>query len=124
MPAEGRPIVDRFHIKRGDRLPYIEATLLDGDGNPVTLTGITGVDFHMKLPGADTAKVDAPAVIVQTVEHEDDGTTGRVRYEWAEDDTEDAGEFDAEWQVTTGAGLPVTFPNPGHTTVIITADLA
>lgn len=110
---------ERFYIKKGDRLPSIESVLLDAKGAVVNLTDCT-VKFLMSARNADGSpganKVNAAATVVTATE-------GRVRYDWAAVDTDTAGEFICEWQVTNAAAKAQTYPNPGHQRVTITADL-
>src|SRR5678810_810097 len=92
-----------FTISAGDLLPVIQAQLVDENGDPVSLASAT-VKFHMKQ-GALTPKVNAVATIV-------DAPTGMVKYDWVTADTDTAGEYDAEFEVTFTAGTkPLTFPN-------------
>ncbi|MGE0371946.1 MAG: BppU family phage baseplate upper protein [Gammaproteobacteria bacterium] len=103
-----------FWIKRNDLLPEFVVQLLDGDRQPVDLAG-SSVSFLMRLPDGSSAKVDAAATIVQ----ED---AGIVKYTWASGDTDTAGDYRAEWEVTF-SGKPQTFPNDGYDTVHILEDL-
>ena len=105
--------MDPFYIKRGDRLPYLEATLSDEGGSLTTLAGAT-VYFVMKQKGSDVTKVRALATIV-------DATARKVRYEWGVGDTDTAGLFRGEFEVIFG-GRPWTFPNPGFIPVNVIAD--
>ena len=103
-----------FTLKRGNTSPAIQATLTDGDGAAVVLTGAT-VRFHMRADGGDpalAADVDAPAVIVAAA-------GGQVRYDWAPADVDVAGWFRAEWEVTYGDGAVETFPNDRDLIILI-----
>lgn len=104
-----------FHIGRNDTAPPITATLRDGNGVVVDLTGAT-VRFHMR-DSSGTVKVNALATVVTP-------SQGAVRYNWTAPDTDQGGFFDAEWQVTFADSTRRTFPNPGKTRVIITGDIA
>jgi hypothetical protein len=97
---------ERFHLKKGDRLPKIKGTIVDGEGLVVDLTGAT-VRFHMRAQlGAAALKVDAPATVVSAV-------AGTVEYAWASADTDTPGDFNAEWVVSFGSS-DRTHPNDGH----------
>lgn len=106
-----------FSIKRNDTEPPLKATLEDGDGDPVDVSGAT-VTFHMKESRSGQTVVDKPATLVN------DGEDGQVKYSWDGEDTEDAGEYDAEFEVEYGAGGVETFPNSGFLTVEVDEDIA
>lgn len=102
-------------MKRNDLLPEINATLRDANGTVVDLTGAS-LEFHM-FTTAGASKVNTTATIVSAA-------AGTVKYTWVGTDTDTAGEYNAEWEVTFASTKPQTFPNSGHTTVTIVADLA
>lgn len=110
-----------FTIKRNDTLPKIEATLQQ-NSIVYDLTGST-VKFIMKKTGAASAKVDAAATVV-------DAAGGQVEYTWDDGvgDTDTEGTYNGEFEVTTGAGEVLTFPNGAdgtdYFTIEITEDLA
>lgn len=102
-----------FFIKVGDTLPWIEAVLEDAVG-PVVLTGAS-VRFKMRLQGTTTPlKVDAAAVI-------DAAAAAEVHYAWLSADTDTAGIYEAEWEVTLPSGAKLTFPNDRHLQVMVRA---
>lgn len=105
-----------FSIKRNDTSPAISRTLLDSAGDAINLTGAT-VRFHLK-DKAGVVKVDAAAVIVG------DPLLGVVQYDWIAADTDTAGNFKAEFEVTYADSTIETFPNNEHIEVVITEDLA
>ena len=98
-----------FYIKQGDTKPSLSAQLLS-DGSAVDLTGAT-VKFHMGTI------IDATATIV-------DAATGNVRYDWVTADTETAGLFRAEFEVTFSDGTVETFPNDGYLLINIIEEVA
>jgi hypothetical protein len=103
-----------FTLKRYDRLPSIQASLTYPGATAVDLTGAT-VKFIMKLP-AGAVKVNAVAVVVTPA-------SGIVRYDWLAIDTDVAGTYDAEWEVTFTGGKKQTFPTDGYLSVNVVADL-
>ena len=103
-----------FTIKQNDRLPALQATLEDGEGNPVDLTGTT-IKFKMRGASATTLKVDAGATIVSP-------TLGTVKYEWAAAETDTPGDYYGEFEVTS-AGKTLTFPNGAHLFIRVLDDL-
>lgn len=102
-----------FIIKQGDTSPSIACTLYQPDGEtPESVIGAT-VKFIMAAEDSiGTAKVKSDATIV-------DAATGRVRYDWATGDTDTAGSFVSEWEVTRADGSIETFPNGGYDPVAI-----
>lgn len=105
-----------FYIKRNDTSPAILAQLVDGNDDPVLLTGAT-IRFHMKSVQKSTFILDEAASI-------DDEDNSIVRYDWDASDTEASGVYRAEFEVTYADGSIETFPNDGYISVIITDDLA
>ena len=109
-----------FTIKRNDTLPKLEATLQQN--NVVyNLTGAT-VKFIMKKEGSGTAKVNSAVTVV-------DAASGQVEYAWDDvaGDTDTEGDYNGEFEVTTGSGEIITFPNGAdgtdYFTIEITEDL-
>jgi hypothetical protein len=99
-------------MKQHDTRPAVRAQL----ANYALLTGAS-VKFIMKLSGNTQPKVNALAVF-------EDPALGNVRYDWTAADTDLAGTFDAEWQVTYSDGGVETFPgDETYNTVIISPDL-
>lgn len=105
-----------FQIKRNDTAPSITATLT-ADGSAVSITGAT-VKFLMR-DSSGAVKVDASA----NNDEDGSGDTGEVSYDWTASDTDTAGFFLAEWEVTFSDGTVRTFPTPGFTQVIIWGDI-
>lgn len=100
-----------FIIKQGDTLPALEAILSDDNG-PVSLAGAT-VQFAVRPVGCgNVTRFIKPAIVVGS---QDVGspTRGKVRYEWAAEDTADVGAFIGEFKVTFGASGTWTFPTVG-----------
>ena len=103
-----------FYLKVGDRLPSIEATLLDFSGQAVNLTGATVEWVYRKL-GAATGLVRSAAVV--------NAAQGKVRYDWVAEDTIEPGLLDAEWRVTFADGRKMSFPNHRHLRLQIVSNL-
>lgn len=104
-----------FTLKVGDTKPSITGNLTDGDGEAVDLNGASVV-FVMRLIDATDPTVEYPADII-------DADNGIVRYDWVEGDTDVAGGYYAEWDVTFADTSRGTFPNDGMVRVAIYADL-
>tara|TARA_R110000822_G_scaffold95989_3_gene218932 strand:+ start:81 stop:404 length:324 start_codon:yes stop_codon:yes gene_type:complete len=105
-----------FFIKQNDTSPALEATLKDGLGAVVNLTGCS-VRFHMRLVGGNVAKTDAPATLSVPL-------GGVVYYQWNGSDTDTIGSYEAEFEVTFIGGEIETFPNNKYIEVEITDDIA
>jgi len=103
-----------FTIVRNDRLPSIACVFGGGSGR--TLAAGTTVKFIMALKSTGVVKVSAAAVI-------EDATARRVRYDWTALNTDTAGDYVAEFEVTYTDGLVETFPQGRKLSVKVLADL-
>jgi hypothetical protein len=92
-----------FFIKTGDTGPPIEMVCRDADDAIVDISGSTA-RFHMKKRGSSETTVDDTATVV-------DGEAGLVRYNWQAADTDTAGEYLAEVEITFADDTVQTFPN-------------
>lgn len=106
-----------FEMKANDTLPLFTAALhLDDVEQTIPdLTDATVTFVMSKAPGVP-AKVNAPAVVVDPV-------GGVVRYEWLPADTDEAGDWVCEWEVTFLGGRKRTFPTQTYHTITIFPDL-
>ena len=105
-----------FRIKTNDTSPKLAVTLEDANSNPINITGANGVRFHMKAFGATSLKVDAPMTVTSA-------SGGIVQYPWVGADTNTAGTYYGEVEVTYADNTIETFPNNGYFTIIIKEDL-
>jgi hypothetical protein len=108
-------------IKRGDTTPAVRQTLLDAAGEGVDLFGSTVRFIMAPLRGGDP--VLAVAADVLQITDGSDGSKGDVGYDWEDGDTDTAGGFNAEFEVTFAGGDIETFPNSGQMLVAIVPDL-
>ena len=104
-----------FNIKQHDRSPAFSVTLEAPAGTAIDLTGCS-VKFIMTLDGATTAAVSAAATI-------DSAADGEVSYSWGATDTETAGLYRAEFEVTFAGGTKRTFPANDYLYINILPDL-
>lgn len=104
--------MNEFHLKRGDRRPYLRATLQDADGVAINLATASGVTLRMRLPGSETLKVDEDATI-------SDSANGVVEYQWASADVDTVGTYEAEFVVDWGSGVVQTVPNRGDQPILV-----
>lgn len=109
-------MAQRTRIKRNDTRPAFAATLRDGEGTVVNLSGATA-RFHMRHSRTRALKVDAAMNVVSP-------TLGTVRYDWVAADTDTLGVFLAEVQVTFGDGTVSTFPNDSDHEVEVVPEVA
>lgn len=109
-------MADLFIIKQNDRRESIKRTLKDSAVVAINLTGAT-VKFIMKATPTGTAKVNAAAVVVGPA------VDGVVQYNWAAGDTDTAGLFLAEFEVTFADATKHSFPNDGYIEVRVIAEL-
>ena len=100
-----------FAIKRGDTSPTLRY-LLPVD---VSLAGAQ-VLFQMRKHQGETV-IDATALI-ETV-----FAPAVMGYAWTPSDTDVAGRYQAEFEITYSDGSVETFPNRGFITVIIPEDV-
>lgn len=108
-----------FSIKEGDTSPSISYTL---SPETVILTGATVV-FNM-VDRAGVAKISRGSC---SITDNGDGTatgTPTVQYNWTADDTDTAGLYRAEFEVTYSDSTVETFPNSDFIAVNVTKDLA
>jgi hypothetical protein len=105
-----------YFIKRNDTKGTIECNLLDGDSTAVDLTGAT-VKFLMRREGRSGVKVNSAASVVG------DPAAGVVSYQWEAADTDTAGDYEGEFEVTFSDGRVATFPSDGYVPVTVLADV-
>lgn len=106
-------MADEFNIKVGDTLPALEARLLTTEGTVVPNLASATVAFRMCPKGSDTATVSAAATVTSAA-------TGAVSYQWLDGDTDTAGDYEAEFIVTSAAGVQ-TVPSKGYIRVRVNA---
>jgi hypothetical protein len=106
-----------FYIKQNDTRPELDIFLRDDKDRSINITGAT-VKFSMRNASTNVVKISLAAVTTVS------STSGRVKYSFTASDTDTAGNFDGEFQVTFVGGQIETFPNDGYIKVIVTDDVA
>lgn len=106
-----------FYIKQNDTRPQLEVNLRDDRDRPINITGATVV-FSMRNVSDDSVKIDEASTTTVS------STGGRVRYSFTAANTNTAGNFDGEFQVTFLDSTIETFPNDGYIRVIIVDDVS
>ena len=107
---------DPFDIKVDNLLPPYLVDVYQDDGNPLDLDAATAVVFTMVAQDG-TKKIDAVAgsIIVGL----DEVTKNRLSYTWVSGDTDTAGRYTAEFQLTFPGPLPRTFPASNKVKLVI-----
>ena len=103
---------ETFTIKRGDTLFLLEYLL---DPATVDLTGAMVLFKFRPRNGAMQFSRAATAPILTV--------TPKVAYAWQAGDTDVAGLFEGEFEVTFPGGRIKTFPDPGFIPIRITEDI-
>ena len=106
-----------FYIKQNDTRPELDLFLRDDKDRSINITGAS-VKFSMRNASTNVVKISLAAVTTVS------STAGRVKYSFTAADTDTAGNFDGEFQVTFIGGQVETFPNDGYIKVIVTDDVA
>ena len=119
-------MAETFTMKRDDTLPKIQVQCWDDEAKTqkTDLTLGTSFTFHMMVRdqaglAAPTLKVESAATVVGAA------TDGVLEYAWsdADDDTDTADTFFAEFEVTWSPTSRTTYPNDGFIIVKIGDDL-
>ena len=96
-----------FNIKQNDTSPTLSVVIADSSGTAINITGAS-VLF--------TLKTNASATITNA-------SGGAVSYTFSTSDTDTAGLFQGEFQVTFSGGAIETFPNAEYISINILDDL-
>lgn len=104
---------ESFYIKRGDTSPSLLYAITP------TTTDLTGATARFNMRKGSTVKVSRAAAVIVT-----HTGTPTVRYDWLAADTDTAGEYEAEFEVTYAGGAVETFPNSTYIPVVISGDIA
>ncbi len=116
----GDPLATTFEIKQGDLLDELKLTLLEPDEKTAVSSFVAEdvVRFHMKESLSGAVLIDAAAAWVSA-------PAGTVKYLWQAGDTDVAGSYIGEIEVTKDTGGKVqSFPTKKYFRVNITEKLA
>jgi hypothetical protein len=98
-----------FEIKQNDRRPVFVVVLKDNIGEVgeavVNLTTASTVVFNMRAASGGAVKVSRAGAAITNA------AGGEVTYNWSTADTNTAGAYEAEVEVTWNDGKSETFPN-------------
>lgn len=107
-----------FEIKQNDTSPSLEGVLTDGFKRPINITG-AAVVLHARLRPGGAVKVNGGSMGVIG-----EAVRGRVKYNWTASDTDTAGIYEWEVEITFSNGKIRTIPPKGHFIMEVTDDIA
>lgn len=107
----------KFVIKQNDTAPALVTVLQDSRGRPRILTGATVV-INMRLQSDKSVKISGASVTIT------DASLGIVSYSFTAANTDTAGVYELEIQVTYSDSSIETFPNNDYVIVTILDDIA
>lgn len=107
----------KFTIKQNDTAPALVTVLQDSRGRPRVLTGATVV-LNMRLQSDKVVKITGASVTIT------DASLGIVSYSFTAANTDTAGVYELEIQVTYSDSTIETFPNNDYVIVTILDDIA
>lgn len=105
-----------YIIKKGDTLPWLRATLRQGNGDPIDLTDAEVIKFIAKSKGTPPKVINKTVLVI-------DAASGLIEVSWSSSDTDTAATFDCEFEITWDPGFLQTVPNDGYFTIVISPDL-
>lgn len=125
LDEDGVRDVLTWKMKTNDTAPAMWYRLPIYESGSAILTGAT-VRFIMRPVGSEIAKIDNDAEIPSAVSAGGvsyAGSDGVLQYQWVTGDTDTAGEFSGEFEVTLASGKVRTFPPEGYIRLNFTEDL-
>lgn len=105
-----------YEIKRGDLEPPLDATLKQADGSAIDLTTAGSVKALIRHAHSGVVAVNRAITIV-------DAAAGKVRVTWATGETDVAGPYELEAEITWFSGRPQTVPSGPYYRFSIYEDL-
>jgi hypothetical protein len=112
-----------FEIKRGDRLPVFQTTLLDRSKQPITVPTGAGTKAELFMRAKTAASGSAPLVQADLTVADQSANKGVVSYAWQAGDTDIAADYWAEVKLTYATGQEQTYPTSGFIDLKINDDL-
>lgn len=108
-------VIKVLKLRLNDLQPYYYASIVDSDGTAVSLSGATAV-FSMRTVDG-TLKVNRQSATIS------DATNGYLHYVWQSGDTDTAGSYYIEFEITPASGGKFTVPAYDKAVVEIIDDL-
>lgn len=108
------------NIKTGDQQPKLVLRLRQKNDNPEDLSSVDTVSLYIGEPSSDELTVDDDTTGNVSVSND---INGEVTYEWQSGDTDRAGTYIGEVEVTFTSGETKTFPSRGTFTIYINEGL-
>jgi hypothetical protein len=109
-----------FNIKRNDLRPYLPAQFFQPNGvDPLPLDQALAVNIVVSPKGAapeDPPKFKKACVIT-------DALAGQIEYRWSGTDTDTAGDFSYEFEISWPNAEPQTIPADAYLDLVIVDDL-
>jgi hypothetical protein len=109
-----------FIIKRNDTLPALQICLIDrgclGGKESYSLSGVTGVTFTMVSDCGEYKIFGKDAEVVSY-------SAGTIQYNWDAEDTNEAGNFQGEFQLLFSDGNKMSVPQTGNIPILINKDI-
>ena len=109
--------MNRVQLKSGDREPPVTVAVTDSDDRPLDLSTVDFVTFTMVRVGSVTPTIlDQPAEILGP---------GRLRYNWADGDTDEPGRYVAEFKIAWSNGaVTMRIPAKGYIQVDVAQSMS
>lgn len=112
--------IQAFKIKRNDTLPVLQIAVKGrGDLNQkidYDLSTVTSVTFSMKDDCNNLKVYDQTAVVVCA-------SGGTLQYTWQSGDTDEAGKYLGEFELTFSGGSILSLPQQGGIQIEVSADI-
>jgi hypothetical protein len=110
-------VIKKLIIKTNDLQPYYYAQVKDAAGAVVDITGVTIVATMRTFDG--TVKINRQSTGITI----SDAANGKFQYEWQSGETDTAGKYYIEFEISPSAGGKFTVPADNGAVVEIVDDL-
>jgi hypothetical protein len=112
------------YIKRGDTHPPFEKRLRNELGEPIDLSEVNGIEFHLRDENYNVVVSDDTTGRVTNLQKDlQSSPTAFVEYNWRASDTTEIGSYKAEFVVDFGTDGSRSFPADGNYDIEIVEDI-